>query len=315
MKILVTGGAGFIASHITDKLIELGHDVIIIDNLYTGKRENINKKAKFIHADITDTDTINSILSEEKPDVVIHHAAQAYVKVSTEKPCFDAKVNILGSLNLIESSVKNNVKKFIYANSGGAGYGEPLFLPMPEDHPINPLSQYGIAKHTVEHYLFLYSKMYGLKYTSLRYANVYGPRQDPYGEGGVISIFTNLFLQNKQPKIFGDGSQKRDYVYVKDVVDANMLALTKGDNQAFNVGTSIATSTQEIFDKLKALTNSQLGPIYAPERKGDIKASSLNSDKLQAIGWKINYNLDSGLKETVEYVRNILVSDHPKTLT
>ncbi|MBI2047054.1 NAD-dependent epimerase/dehydratase family protein [Candidatus Pacearchaeota archaeon] len=307
MKILLTGGAGFIGSHVADRFIELGYDVVIVDNLSSGKRQNINKKAGFYEADITDSARLKEIFEKEKPDIVNHHAAQAFVSKSVSEPQFDAKVNIIGTLNLLELSVKNNVKKFIYANSGGAGYGEPLCLPMGEEHSINPMSPYGISKHTAEHYVALYRHLYNLPYVSLRYANVYGPRQDPYGEGGVIAIFTNKLLKGEAPSIFGDGAQTRDYVYVKDVVSANVLALEskEAENKSFNVGTGKNIQTQEIFDKLNALTKANQKPVYRDERKGDLKASSLDSSKLQKLGWKPSYDLDKGLKETADYFKGI----------
>ena len=314
MKTLITGGAGFIGSHVADRFIELGHDVVIVDNLSSGKRQNINKKARFYEADITDSARLKEIFEKEKPDIVNHHAAQIFVTKSVSEPQFDAKVNIIGTLNLLELSVKNNVKKFIYANSGGAGYGEPLCLPMKEEHQINPLSPYGISKHTAEHYLFLYKNLYDLSYVSLRYANIYGPRQDPFGEGGVVAIFTNKLLKGETPAIFGDGTQTRDYVYVKDVVSANVLALEnkEAENQSFNIGTGKNISTQEIFDMLNAITGAALEPMYMQERKGELKASSLDSSKLQKLGWKISYDLDKGLKETVEYFKSIQIKNQDK---
>ncbi len=305
MKILITGGAGFIGSHISDRFMELGHDVVVVDNLYSGKKENISKKARFYEAGITDSARLEEIFEREKPGIVNHHAAQALVPVSVSKPQFDAQVNILGTLNLLELSRKHGVKKFIYANSGGAGYGEPVRLPMDEEHSINPLSPYGISKHTAEHYLFLYKSLHNLPYVSLRYANVYGPRQDPYGEGGVVAIFANKLLKGEAPSIFG--TQTRDYVYVKDVVSANVLALEnkKAENNAFNVGTGKATSTQEIFDRLNAITGAALKPVYVQARKGDLKTSVLDSSKLQKLGWNINYDLDKGLKETIDHFKDI----------
>ena len=307
MKILITGGAGFIGSHVADRFIELGNEVVIVDNLYSGKKENINKKARFYNADITNFKELEKIFKKEMPDIVNHHAAQAFVSKSVSQPQLDAQVNIIGTLNLLELSKRYNAKKFIYINSGGAGYGEPLYLPMKENHLINPSSPYGISKHTSEHYAALYKHLYGLPYVSLRYANVYGPRQDPSGEGGVVAIFANKLLKGEIPTIFGDGTQTRDYVYVKDVVSANVLATEnkEAENQAFNVGTGKNISTQEIFDKLNKLIKSNLMPIYGDERKGDLKVSSLDPSKLKNIGWNINYDLDKGLKETLDYFKDI----------
>jgi len=307
MKVLVTGGAGFIASHVVDRYIELGHQVVVVDNLSAGKRENINKNAVFYEEDITNFEKLAEIFEKEKPDIVNHHAAQALVSFSINNPQLDAKTNIIGTINLLELSAKHKLKKFIYINSGGAGYGDPEYTPIKEEHPIKPLSNYGISKHTGEHYVVLYHSLYNLPYVCLRYANVYGPRQDPLGEAGVIAIFTNKLIEKEQPTIFGDGSQLRDYIYIKDVVDANVLALLNKDaeNCSFNVGTGKTTSTQEIFDKLNKITNANLSPIYGPERQGDLKISSIDSSKLQKLGWKINYTIDKGLKETVSYYNKI----------
>jgi len=307
MKILVTGGAGFIASHLVDRLIEKGHEVIVVDNLSTGKKENINIKAGFYNADITNYEELEKVFEKEKPEIIDHHAAQASVTISIKNPVFDAKTNILGTINLLELAKKFNVKKFIYINSGGASYGEPIEIPMNENHPINPLSPYGISKHTAEHYLQLYHKLYNLTFVALRYANVYGPRQEPGGEAGVISIFTDKLLKNQQPIIFGDGSQLRDYIYIKDVVDSNILIIENQEikNQEFNVGTGITTSTQEIFDKLKKILNINIKPIYEKERPGDLKVSSINPAKLMKLGWKPKYSLEKGLKETVDYFKHV----------
>jgi UDP-glucose 4-epimerase len=304
MKILVTGGAGFIGGCIADRLIELGNDVVVVDNLSKGNKENLNPRAIFYESDITNIEELEGIFEKEKPEMVNHQAAQSFVSVSLKKPFVDAKINIIGSLNILECCIKNKVKKIIYANSGGASYGNPEHLPIDEEHSIKPLCHYGISKHTVEHYLFLYKHLYGLDYTSLRCSNIYGPRQDPHGEGGVVAIFTNNFLTGERPVIFGDGTQLRDYCYVKDVVEANILALEKGSCQCYNIGTGKEISTQEIFNKLKALTNSNLEPIYAEERPGDAKACSLDYSKIKRdLGWQPKYDLDSGLKETVEYFK------------
>jgi len=218
MRILVTGGAGFIGSHVVDRYVADGHHVAIIDNLSTGFEENINPQAVFYKVDITDQQAVAEVFEKERPEIVNHHAAQMDVRRSVADPAFDAVTNIVGSIHLIENAVRTNVSKFIYASTGGAVYGEPRYLPADEDHPINPLSQYGISKHTVEHYLQLYQVNDGLTYTVLRYGNVYGPRQNPHGEAGVNAIFAGLMLAGKQPTIFGDGSKTRDYVYVSDVV-------------------------------------------------------------------------------------------------
>lgn len=305
MKILVTGGAGFIGSHIVDEYLNKGYEVIIIDNLSSGKKENINKKAKFYEGDITDLRFLDFVFSKEKPDIINHHAAQAFVPISIKNPAKDININVIGTVNLLEIARKYNIKKIIYSNSGGAGYGNPVYLPIDENHPVNPVSPYGIDKHTAEHYLILYNLLYGIKFVSLRYANIYGPRQDPFGEAGVIAIFIHKLLNGEKPTIFGDGTQTRDYVYVKDTVSANILATenSSADNDFFNVGTGIETSTQKIFDIIKKLTLSNLEPISAQERKGDAKTSCLNSDKLKKLGWGVNYDLEKGLKETIDYFK------------
>jgi len=306
MKALVTGGAGFIGSHLSDRLIQLGHEVLIVDNFYSGKKENLNPKAKLYEVDITDFEKLKDVFEKEKPEIVFHLAAQSYVSISTKKPMEDARINVIGSVNLIHLSKEYNVKKLIYSNSGGASYGNPLYMPIDEKHSINPVCQYGISKHTVEHYLYLYNYNYGLKYTSLRYANIYGPRQDPYGEGGVVAIFTNCLLKNQRPTIFGDGSQIRDYCFVQDVVDANIWAMSNGDNDFFNVGTGAGTSTQKVFDAIKNELGLNLEVIYAPERVGDAKACVLDSNKLQSNGWKPKYNFEQGIKETIAYFKSII---------
>ncbi len=303
MKILVTGGAGFIGGHIVDRLIKLGYEVIIIDNLSSGKREHVNPKARFYELDITDAEDFEKVFEKEKPEIVFHVAAQPYPNESMKIPIEDAKINIIGSLILLELCKKYNIKKIIYSNSGGASYGDPESLPVNEDHPINPPTHYGVSKHTVEHYLFLYNKNYGISYTSFRYANIYGPRQDSKGEAGVIAIFIDKLLNNEPPKIFGDGTQIRDYCFVDDVVDANIWAIENGDNECYNVGTGIGTTTQEIFDKIKKITNSPLKPIHADERPGDIKKCILDSSKLQGEGWKPKILLDESLIKTLNYFK------------
>ncbi|UZQ83672.1 SDR family oxidoreductase [Thermoanaerobacter sp. RKWS2] len=302
MKVLVTGGAGFIGSNIVDLLIENGHEVVIVDNLSTGKEEFINKKAIFYKKDITDDD-LYEIFEKEKPDYVIHQSAQIDVQKSIDNPVFDAKVNILGTVNLLKCCRKSGVKKVIYASSA-AVYGNPEYLPIDEVHKINPISYYGISKHTPEHYFEVYRQLYGLKYTILRYANVYGIRQDPKGEGGVISIFIDKMLKGERPIIFGDGKQTRDFVYVKDVAKANLLALERGDNEVVNISTNKPTSINELVEMMNKIMNTSLEPIYTEPRKGDIVHSYLDNKKaLDVFGWKPEYSLEEGLKETIEYYK------------
>src|SRR6056297_1143722 len=239
-KILVTGGAGFIGSHIVDKLISQNNKVVIIDNLSTGQKENINKKARFYKADITNK-KIKEIFKKEKPDIVFHLAAQINVRKSIQNPLLDTKVNVLGSLNIFQAAKESNVKKIIFSSTGGAIYGKAKQIPTPETCQPKPQSPYGLSKLTTENYLKLYHKLFNINYTILRYSNVYGPRQNTLAEAGVIAIFTKQLLKNKTPVINGQGKQTRDYVYVKDVVSANILSIKKGDNKTFNIGTSKQT--------------------------------------------------------------------------
>jgi len=304
MKIMVTGGAGFIGSNLTDKLIGSGHQVAVIDNLTTGFEKFINPRAKFYLADIRDGAVIDKIFEMEKPDIVDHHAAQIDVRKSVDTPVYDAECNILGSINLIKSSLDHNVKKFIYISTGGAVYGEPQNNPVSETHPVNPECQYGISKHTVEHYLYLYHLHYGLTYTVLRYPNVYGPRQNPKGEAGVNAIFIHQMLSGKTPRIFGGGEQLRDYVFVDDVVSANLKAMEKGDNDIFNVGSGIGTSVNEIYQQLKEILNFPHEPEYAPARTGEIKQIYLDASKAkEKMGWECQVSFREGLKKTVEWHR------------
>ncbi|MDK2814139.1 MAG: UDP-glucose 4-epimerase [Thermoanaerobacter sp.] len=241
------------------------------------------------------------ILKKEKPDYVIHQAAQINVQKSIDNPVFDAKVNILGTVNLLECCRKSGVKKIVYASSA-AVYGNPEYLPIDEEHRINPISYYGISKHTAEHYFEVYRQLYGLKYTILRYANVYGIRQDPKGEGGVISIFIDKMLKRERPIIFGDGNQTRDFVYVKDVAKANLLALEKGDNEVVNISTGKPTSINELVEIMKKIMNTSSEPIYTEPQKGDIVHSYLDNKKaLDVLGWRPEYSLEEGLKETIEW--------------
>jgi len=251
MQILITGGAGFIGSNIADYLIEQGKEVIIVDNLSSGKKENINKKAKFYQLDIRDQN-LEKVFQENKISHVIHHAAQIDVQQSIADPIFDAENNILGTINLLENCREYGAEKIIYASSA-AVYGEPEHLPIAEEHPVKAMSPYGITKHTVEHYLKMYAELYDLKYTILRYANAYGPRQDPKGEGGVVSIFLDKLLAEEDPVIFGDGKQSRDFIHVYDLVKANYLALDKADNQLLNISTAVQNSVNQLLEDLNEL--------------------------------------------------------------
>lgn len=305
MKILVTGGAGFIGSHVVDSYIREGHDVVIVDDLSTGRRSNLNPKATFYQLDIRNPD-LEHVFAQEKPDIVNHHAAQIDVRRSVADPVFDASINILGSIHLLECARKHQVQRFIYISTGGAVYGEPDYLPCDENHPINPICQYGASKHTVEHYLYMYWQNYGLNYTVLRYPNVYGPRQDPRGEAGVVSIFTLQMLQGQPVTIFGDGEQVRDFVYVGDCARANMLALQANVNGVFNLGSEQGATVNMVFDLLQKVTGYGNAAAYGPARLGETRAIYLTAAKAgQYLGWEPSTSLQEGLRKTVAYFRDV----------
>lgn len=307
MKILVTGGAGFIASHLVDRLIAEGHRVVVVDNLSAGRRENVNPKALFYEVDICDAASLEEVFRKETPEVVDHHAAHVNVRKSVEMPAYDANINILGSLNLCELSKKYRVKKFIYISTGGAVYGEPKVLPVNETCPIEPLSQYGVSKHTVEHYLSIFYKLYGLNFTILRYPNVYGPRQSPHGEAGVVAIFSELILQNIRPTIFGDGSKTRDYLYVDDIVNANTIVLNNtGIGEIYNLGWGREISDLEVFHTVRRALSSDIEPIFSKKRPGEIDHISLDSSKAtKELKWKPEVSFEEGIKRAVQYYKNL----------
>lgn len=306
LKILVTGGAGFIASHIVDKYIELGHNVVIIDNLYSGKLENINPNAKFYQIDITNKIELEKIFELEKFDIVSHHAAQMDVRLSVSDPTFDANVNIIGGINIYESCVKFGVKKVIFASSGGTVYGEQINFPANETDELNPVSPYGISKMVNEKYLFYYKQAYGLEYVVLRYGNVFGPRQNPHGEAGVIAIFTDKMLKNQQPIINGDGSITRDYIYVSDVVEVNQIALQDEMNGIFNVTTQTETDVNTIFDTLFDKIQPSIIKNHGPAKIGEQKRSFCSIEKLNKnFNWTPKVNFKDGIDLTVDfYMKN-----------
>lgn len=306
MKILVTGGAGFIGSHIVDRYIELGHSVTVIDDLSAGKKENLNPRCHFINIDITDAKEIEKIIDKEKPEILNHHAAQINLRKSVANPVYDARINILGLLNLLESGIKHNLKKVIFASSGGAIYGEARVLPTPENYePKLPLTPYGITKMASEQYLRFYFNKYRLPFVILRYSNVYGPRQDPFGEGGVVAIFAQKLLNGEQPIINGDGKQTRDFVYVGDIVTANVLALKKNVNTALNISTGIETSINQFFHLLATPTNSSVAEIHGESKSGDQQRSVLDNTLARTIlGWQSKTPLIAGLEKTVRFFEN-----------
>ena len=301
MKILVTGGAGFIGSWVVDTLINKDFNVVVIDNLSSGSKENLNKKAKFYEIDIRDN-KIDEIFQNEKIDYVFHLAAQINLRESIKNPVEDANINILGALNLLNNCVKHKIKKFIFSSTGGAIYGDDCKIPTSETEEEKPMSPYGVAKLAIEKYLEFYKKVYGLDYVSLRYSNVYGPRQNSKGEAGVVAIFIDKLLLGEQPIINGSGEQTRDYVYVKDVAEANILALKLSG--VFNVGTGKETEVNEIFRKIVNIMNSNLKEIHGPEIKGEQMRSCLDPGKLIKKDWGIGYDLEKGLKETINYFKN-----------
>jgi UDP-glucose 4-epimerase len=305
VKIIVTGGAGFIASHVADAYVERGHDVVILDDLSRGKKENINPRCRFYQCDIRDTLAVQRIFSTEKPDAVNHHAAQMDVRRGVKEPLFDAQVNIFGSINLIEAALANGAKRFIYAATAGAGYGEPREIPVAEDYPVNPITPYGISKHTVEHYLFTFHFLYGLEYVALRYGNVYGPRQNSQGEAGVFAIFSEQMLAGIEPVIYGDGSKIRDYVFIADVAAANAAALERGTNEIFNISSGIATTDLEVFETVRDFLGADAQPKYVPRRPGEIDRITLDISKAERLlGWKPAVTLSEGARITVASFQN-----------
>ena len=301
MNILVTGGAGFIGSSIVDEYIRLGHSVIIIDNMSTGKKEFINPKAVFYKMDIRE-DAIKKVFESHKIDVINHHAGQIDLRKSVEDPKFDLDINVIGSVNLLQNAVKYKIPKVIFASTGGAIYGEHDYFPADEKHPVRPYAPYGINKLTVEKYLFYFNHVFGLKYTIFRYANIYGPRQNSRGECGVIAIFTDKILQNVQPVINGDGEQTRDYVYISDVVNANVLALKDTTSSIYNISTSVETTVNYIFNKLNEYSGTSFTEKHGPEKKGEQRRSVLSYKKInEKLSWKPDVLIDKGLKSTVEY--------------
>jgi UDP-glucose 4-epimerase len=298
MKIVVTGGAGFIGSHVVDAYVGAGHDVVVVDNLTTGKREQVNAQAGLVVMDINDPD-LGELFEAERPQIVNHHAANASVSLSVREPVFDATQNVLGTINVLEASRRAGVAKVIYISSGGAMYGNPEYLPVDELHASSPVSPYALGKHTGERYVRLYGTEHGLRWTSLRYANVYGPRQDPLGEAGVISIFCQNLLDGVAPTIHWDGEQTRDFVYVGDCARANLAALGGGDGQTYNVGTGVGTSINVLFSVLMDVAGRDLTPQRGPRRPGDARHSYLDCTKIEgALGWRAEVELREGLERT-----------------
>ena len=307
MKIIITGGAGFIASHIADEYIKAGHKVVIIDNLSTGFRKNINPKTKFYKADIRDKKTIDHIFQKEKPEILNHHAAIAEVVKSLRDPMPTFEVNVLGTANVLlafGNYGKGKNKKIIFSSTGGAIYGEPKKIPADEKTTVAPLSPYGLSKLLDEEIIKFYARQYGFNYFIFRYPNVYGPRQNPKGEAGVVAIFGGIMKSGNQPIIFGNGTKARDYVFVKDIAHANIKALNKGENETINLGWGKPITDKEIFDAVAEATSFLKKPLYKPYRKGEVYKIALNAKRAeQILGWKPQIKLRDGVVETIKYIK------------
>lgn len=305
MNILVTGGAGFIGSHIVDRYIAAGHRVTVIDNFSTGVRENLNPQADIIEADVRDCGTVKSLLRFGKFDLVNHHAAQLDVRASVQDPQFDAEINIIGSLNLLQAAVESGVRQVIFASSAGTVYGEQEYFPADERHPTNPISPYGVAKLTVEKYLHYYHHVAGLKYVVLRYTNVYGPRQNPHGEAGVVAIFCQQMLHHIAPTIYGDGQQTRDYVFALDVANANQAALeylAADRTGVFNICSNTETTVNQLFHLLNRVTGRDFPEAYAPARSGEqLRSVCSYHHAQQELGWTPSMNFEQGIAETMKF--------------
>lgn len=305
MRILVTGGAGFIGSHTVDALVAAGgHQVSVLDNLASGKREQVNAGARFYQADLRDAAAVREVVEKEKPRVIVHLAAQMDVRRSVADPPFDAQVNLVGFLNLMESARGHGLRRVIFSSTGGAIYGEQEQFPCSEEHPLRPVSPYGVAKLATEKYLFFYKVQYGIDYVALRYANVYGPRQDPHGEAGVVAIFCGRMLEAKPCTVFGEGKPTRDYIFVGDIVRANLAALGSTASGAVNVGTGVETSTNELYATLASIAGVRSKPEYAPARPGEQSRSVISPALAQKVlGWRPQVALRNGLAQTLTYFK------------
>ena len=305
MKILVTGGAGFIGSHVVDAYVAAGHEVAVLDNMSTGREENVNSDARVHRADVRDLDQVQKAIAAFKPEIVNHQAAQSEVPKSVADPGYDAHVNVVGGLNVLRACVDNEVRKVIFSSTGGALYGDPDVVPADEDHPIRPLSPYGTSKFAFEQYLGTFQRTFGLSFTTLRYANVYGPRQDFFAEEGrVVAIFASRMIEGKPVTIDGDGTQSRDMIHVGDVAMSNIAALDRGDGGTYHVSTGIPVTINDLFRKLALLTEYRHEPRFGPGRKGDVYRIALDNHRAaEELGWEPRMQLEEGLRLTVEYFR------------
>ena len=305
VKALVTGGAGFIGSHLVDRLLADGYRVAVIDNLRGGHLQNLNKDATFYQTDITQPG-IEDIFSREQPELVFHLAAQTSVAQSTQNPVDDVSVNVIGTLRMLDASRKQGIDKFIYSSTGGAMYGDPTDNPCSEETPAKPISPYGLSKRVTEEYIDLFHRLYRLNYTVLRYGNVYGPRQDPHGEAGVVAIFAQAMLEGRQPRIFGDGDQERDFIYVADVVESNIRAIHRGSHRIYNIGSGESSSVNHIFQSLKKTLGYREEAEHRPRRPGDVHKICLECSKARKdLQWSPQYDLEQGLEATVNYFRSL----------
>ncbi len=303
-RALVTGGGGFIGSHAVDRLTGLGHHVAVVDDLRSGRLANLPAGATLYDIDIASPD-LDDVIAHERPEYVFHFAGQISVQRSMQDPVLDAETNVRGSLNLLQNCVKYGVGKVVYTSSGGAIYGDPVYLPCDEAHPVRPLSHYGVSKYAVEKYLYVYGESAGLDYTVLRLGNVYGPRQDPQGEAGVVAIFSQAMLEGRPVTIFGAGEQERDFVHVYDVAEAAVMAMEKGSGKSFNIGAGLGSSINDIFRLLKRLTDYGGDAIYGPARTGEVFKIFLDiSAARSGLGWEPGFSLEDGLRNTVDWFRS-----------
>jgi UDP-glucose 4-epimerase len=305
VRILVTGGAGFIGSHVVDAYVAAGHEVAILDDFSTGNEANLNRAAEVHRVDLRDQPAVEKAVASFRPEIVNHHAAQSEVPKSVADPGLDAHINIVGGLNLLKASLDHKVRKVIFISTGGALYGEPDVVPADEDHPVRPLSPYGTSKFSFEQYLGTFKRTYGLEFTVLRYANIYGPRQDFFAEEGrVVAIFASRMLAGKPVTVDGDGEQSRDMLHVGDAATANLAALDRGDGEIFHVSTGVPVSVNDLFRKLAILTDYQLAPNHGPRRKGDVYRIALDNTRARrGLGWEPRVSLEEGLSLTIDYFR------------
>ena len=308
MRALVTGGAGFIGSNLVDALVERGDEVTVVDDISTGKRANlddaIGKGATLLELDIRDAEAVHAATERARPEAVFHLAAQIDVRKSVADPANDSRINVEGTVNVLRAAQAHGVRRFVNTSTGGAIYGEGQIIPAPEDHPVAPEAPYGLSKFCAEQYCELFTRLHGLSTVSLRYGNVYGPRQDPLGEAGVVAIFCGKLLDGERPTIFGDGRQTRDYVYVGDVVDANLKAAETQTAGAVNIGRGAEVSVLDIVDALRAHSNDAFEPEHAPERPGEVRRIALDTSRArQELGWEASTGLEEGLERTLASLR------------